>query len=70
MRKGREIIYQDLPLIQCGEKLTALVQNDLRSRDEPNADNPENSTEFRGSYNHTFLKAIAKEEKKSLLHPV
>ena len=67
-KKGKYKLYQALPLTWFGEKLTALAQTDLKSRDEQDVDNPENSTELQATA-RTFPKAVLRGEDKSL-HPV
>ena len=67
MKKKRKYkIYQALPLTWFGEKPRALTQTDLKSRDEQDVDNPENSTELQATA-RTSPKAILRGEEKSLL---
>ena len=60
--RQKQKIYQALPLTRSGEKLTAVTQTGLKSRDEQDVDNPENSTELQATA-RTLHKAIEGEKK-------
>ena len=64
--RQKQKIYQALPLTRSGEKLTAVTQTGLKSRDEQDVDNPENSIELQTAAK-TLHKAIARGEEKSCI---